>query len=146
MPSGALTGGGRLFSTVGAKPAGSEAAEAFELSTKSRPQRVRSAIPAVLKTTTEIQNPAETDRGLAEGAFSFECLLLGPLSALYILAPERSAIARCTVAASSVYCGRQVSQSRIDKGIDHGNAECEALNPNEEVRRGSDSRFEQLKV
>jgi hypothetical protein len=118
MPSGALTEDGRLFSTVGAKPGGSEAAEAFELSAKPRPKRVHSAIPAVLKTTTEIKNPAETDSGLAEGALSFECLLLGPLSALYILAPERSPVAGCSVAASSVYCGRQVSQSRIDEGID----------------------------
>ena len=58
-----------MFSIVGAKPGASEAAEAVQLRTESRPQRVHRAIPAVLATTAEIHTPAETDSGFREGGF-----------------------------------------------------------------------------
>src|SRR5215813_12216933 len=69
MPSGALTGGGDLFSTVGPKPGGSEAA-ALQLRTESR--RVHREPPAVLATSNPIQTRAEANLRFAEGAFPFE--------------------------------------------------------------------------
>src|SRR5262249_12791793 len=72
MPSGASTGGRCLFSTVGAKPGGSEAAETFQLTTKPGPQSVHSAMAAVRAITTEIQTPVQAKVGLPAVGVPFE--------------------------------------------------------------------------
>src|SRR5215510_15912876 len=93
MPAAFSTGAGRLFSTVGAKPGESEAAEAFQLSTPPRLQRVHSAAKPMLKTTAEIHTRAETNGSFKEAVFLIPLLEGRRLS--HLVPSTHSTIDRC---------------------------------------------------